>query len=207
MLTVFGDPISGNCYKVKLLLTQLGRPFDWVDVDVVKGETRTPEFLAMNPTGKVPLLQIEPGKWLAESNAILCYLADGTPYLPEDRLARAEVLQWLFWEQYSHEPYIATFRFWIRYLDRAESYRAKVEGKQPNGYAALDRMEGELRRRNWIAGEHYTIADIALYAYTHVAEEGDFDLGRYPEIRAWFKRVEAQPGYVPMYQGVALNGY
>jgi glutathione S-transferase len=198
MFKVYGDRISGNCYKVKLLLTQLGRKFDWVDIDVLKGETRTPEFLAMNPNGRVPVLTIKPGVHLAESNAILCYLADGTPYLPEDRLERARVLQWLFFEQYSHEPYIATSRFWIRYLDGAETHREKLAEKRPGGEAALGMMEGELRARDWFASGRYTIADIALYAYTHVAHEGGFDLAPYPAIRAWLRRVEAQPGYAPM---------
>jgi glutathione S-transferase len=198
MLKVYGDRISGNCYKLKLLLTQLGRPFDWVDVDVAKGETRTPEFLAMNPNGRVPLLELEPGTWLAESNAILCYLADGTPYWPEERLTRTRVLQWLFFEQYSHEPYIATSRFWMRYLGGGDEYRERLAGKRPGGEAALAVMERELARRDWFAAGRYTIADIALYAYTHVAPEGGFALEPYPAIRAWLRRVEAQPGYVPM---------
>jgi glutathione S-transferase len=198
MFRVFGDRVSGNCYKVKLLLTQLGHPFEWIDIDVLNGETRTPESLAMNPNGRVPVLEIEPGVHLAESNAILCYLAEGTHYLPDDRLDRARVLQWLFFEQYSHEPYIATSRFWIRYLGKADEYRDKLAEKRPGGEAALAIMERELASRDWFAGGRYTIADIALYAYTHVAHEGGFDLAPYPAIRAWLKRVEAQPGYAPM---------
>jgi glutathione S-transferase len=197
MLKVYGDRISGNCYKLKLLLTQLGRSFEWVDIDIVKGETRTPQFLAMNPNGRVPVLELEPGTWLAESNAILCYLADGTPYWPTAGLERARVLQWLFFEQYSHEPYIATSRFWIRYLG-GDAYAKPLAEKRPGGEAALALMERELAGRDWFAAGRYTIADIALYAYTHVAPEGGFDLEPYPAIRAWLRRVEAQPGYVPM---------
>lgn len=193
-----GDRLSGNCYKVKLLLTQLDLPYEWVDVDMLKGETRTPEFLARNPNGRVPVLEIEPGLHLAESNAILCYLADGTPFLPDDRLQRAFVMQWLFFEQYSHEPYIATSRFWIRYLNKAEEYREQLAAKRPGGFAALGVMEGELSRRDWFAAGRYTIADIALYAYTHVAHEGGFDLDGFPAVRAWLRRVEAQPRHVPM---------
>ena len=198
MLKVYGDRLSGNCYKVKLLLTQLGYPFEWVDVDVPGGQTRTADFLAMNPNGRVPLLEIEPGVWLPESNAILCYLADGSPYLPGDRLERARALQWLFFEQYSHEPYIATSRYWIFYLKKAAEYAEQLAAKRPGGYAALAVMDGELSKRDWLAGSRYTVADIALYAYTHVAHEGGFDLAGYPAVRAWLKRVEAQPGYVPM---------
>ena len=198
MLTVYGDPFSGNCYKVGLLLALLGRPFRWISLDVRKGETRTPAFLAKNPNGRVPILEIEPGTVLAESNAIICYLAEGTDYLPPPGLERARVLQWLFFEQYSHEPYIATSRYWIHYLGKPQEYREQLAGKRPGGLAALGVMEGELSRRDWFVGDRYTIADIALYAYTHVADEGGFDLGPYPGIRAWLARVAAQPGHVPM---------
>src|SRR5689334_4488844 len=177
MFKIYGDRFSGNCYKGKLLLSLLGQGFEWVDIDILKGESRTPEFLAMNPNGKVPVLEIAPGTWLGESNAILCYLADGTPYLPDDRLVRARVFEWLFFEQYSHEPYIATYRYWIRYLGKAEEYRARYESKQPGGYAALGVMERALAERDWLAAGagRCTIADVALYAYTHVAHEGEFD--------------------------------
>ena len=198
MFKVYGDRLSGNCYKVKLLLTQLGHPFEWVEIDVPGGQTRKPEFLAMNPNGRVPLLEIERGVWLPESNAILCYLADGSPYLPDDRLERARALQWLFFEQYSHEPYIATSRYWIFYLNKAEEYAEQLAAKRPGGYAALGVMEGQLSQRDWLVANRYTVADIALYAYTHVAHEGGFDLAGYPALREWLKRVEAQPGYVPM---------
>ncbi len=205
MLTVYGDPLSGNCYKVGLLLALLGHPFRWVDVNVVKGETRTPDFLARNPNGRVPILEIEPGTVLAESNAIICYLADGTPYLPADRLDRARVLQWLFFEQYSHEPFIATSRYWMYYLGKPDEYREQLAAKRPGGLAALAVMEGELSRRDWIAAGRYTVADIALYAYTHVAHQGGFELDDYPGIRAWLARVAGQPGHVPM-EGIRSAG-
>jgi len=200
MFKVYGDRFSGNCYKVKLLLSLLGCDFEWVAVDILKGGSRTPGFLAMNPNGKVPVLEIEPGTWVGESNAILCYLADGTPYLPDDRLARARAFEWLFFEQYSHEPFIATSRYWIRYLGKAEEYRAQLDAKRPGGYAALGVMERALAERDWlVAGAgRCTIADIALYAYTHVAHEGGFDLAGFPAIRAWLDRVAALPGYAPM---------
>ncbi len=198
MLKVYGDAISGNCYKIKLALTQLGRPFEWIPIDVTKREARTPEFLAKNPNGKVPLLEIEPGTYLAESNAILCYLGEDTPLLPPSGLDRAYVMQWLFYEQYSHEPYIATSRYLRHILKKPEAYRSELEANEGPGYAALDLMEKILERQRWFAVDRYTIADIALFAYTHVADEGGFDLGRYPAIRAWFKRVEATPDFVPM---------
>lgn len=198
MLKLYGDRQSGNCYKPKLLMRLLGIPFEWVEVDVPGGGTRTPAFLAMNPNGRVPLLEIEPGTWLAESNAMLCWLAEGTPWMPEDRLQRAFVMQWLFFEQYSHEPYIATSRYWLHYLKQPERYRDQLEAKRPGGYAALAVMEGALSRADWFVADRYTIADIALYAYTHVAHEGDFDLNPYPAVRAWLSRVAAQPGHVPM---------
>lgn len=197
-MKVYGDRFSGNCYKVKLLLSLLGMAFEWIDVDVTAGATRKPEFLAMNPNGRVPVLEIAPHAWLAESNAILCYLAEGTSYWPSDRLDCAKVLQWLFFEQYSHEPYIATSRYWIRYLGKAEEYREQIASKRPGGEAALAVMEAELQKRDWFAAGHYTIADIALYAYTHVAHEGGFDLAPYAAVRAWLERVAAQPGHVPM---------
>jgi glutathione S-transferase len=197
-MKVYGDRWSGNCYKVKLLLNLLGIAYEWQEIEVTSGVTRKPDFLAMNPNGRVPVLEIEPGTWLAESNAILCYLAEGTPYLPTDRLERGRAMQWLFFEQYSHEPYIATSRYWIRYLGKAEEYREQLAAKRPGGEAALAVMEGELARRDWFAGGRYTIADIALYAYTHVAHEGGFDLAPYKAVRAWLARVARQPGHVEM---------
>jgi glutathione S-transferase len=191
---------SGNGYKVRLLLAQLGIPFELVQLDIVKGETRTPEFLAKNPNGRIPLLEVEPGKFLAESNAILFYLSEGTPFLPTDRWERAQVLQWMCFEQYSHEPNIATVRFWVHYTELTPERRAAIEQKRPLGYAALDVMERHLAGHRFFVGERYTIADIALYAYTHVADEGGFELGRYPAVRAWLDRVRSEPRHVPITQ-------
>jgi glutathione S-transferase len=186
---------SGNGYKVRLLLTQLGIPFERVELDILKGETRTAEFLARNPNGRIPTLEIEPGLYLAESNAILCYLADGTPFLPADRLARAQVLQWMFFEQYSHEPNIATVRFWVSHDQLTPERSALLESKRALGYAALDVMERHLSTRSYFVGDHYTVADIALYAYTHVAPEGGFELDRFAAVDAWLRRVREQPNH------------
>src|SRR5260221_13798512 len=198
MLRVYGDPESGNCYKVKLLLAQLQRPHEWLHVDILEKQTRTPAFLSKNPNGKIPLLEIEEGVCLPESDAILNYLADGTPFLPSERLLRAQVLQWLFFEQYSHEPYIAVARFIIRFLGRPEKFESKLQEKMAPGYAALQVMEEHLARRRFFVAERYTIADIGLYAYTHVAHEGGFDLSPYPAVRAWLERVRSQPDHVTM---------
>jgi glutathione S-transferase len=200
MLRLYDYLPSGNGYKVRLLLAQLGVPFELVTLDIMKGETRTPEFLAKNPNGRIPLLEIEPGKFLAESNAILFYLAEGTAFDPGDRWARAQALQWMGFEQYSHEPNIATVRFWLHYAELTEERRAAIEQKRTLGYAALDVMERHLTSRRFFVAETYTIADIALYAYTHVADEGGFDLERFPAVRAWLARVRAQPGHVPITQ-------
>jgi glutathione S-transferase len=194
---------SGNGYKVRLLLAQLGIPYERIEYDIDRGETRTPHFLEKNPNGRVPVLEIEDGEYLAESNAILFYLADGTPFLPEDRLSRARVMQWMFFEQYSHEPNIATPRFWITHrVEMTDERRLSLETKRTLGHAALAVMEGHLqghlRDREFFVGEDYTIADIALYAYTHVAGEGGFNLEAYPAVRAWLDRVAARPGYVPI---------
>ena len=193
MLTLYDYLPSGNGYKVRLLLSQLGRPFRLVEKDILEGETRTPEFLAMNPNGRIPVLELEDGRRLAESGAILFYLADGTPFLPDDGFTRAEMLQWMFFEQYSHEPYIAVARFWTHSLGKPVDAE-----KMERGYQALDVMERHLASRRFFVGERYTIADIALYAYTHVAHEGGFDLVAYPNIRAWLSRVAAEPGHVPI---------
>ncbi len=187
---------SGNGYKIRLLLSQIGMPFERVEVDILKGETRTPEFLSKNPAGKIPLLEIEPGKYLAESNAILIYLSEGTEFLPYDRFFRAQVLQWLFFEQNSHEPFIATSRFWLSILGKGDRYKEAIEEKRQPGYAALNLMENHLKTRNFFVAERYTIADIALFAYTHVADEGGFDLTQFPAIQAWIERVKLQPGYI-----------
>ena len=198
MLTVFGDIYSGNCYKIKLLLKQLGHPFEWVHVNILEQETRTAEFLARNPNGKIPVLELEDGTMLAESNAILHYLAEGSAFLSEDRLARAQVLQWLFFEQYSHEPFIATSRYIVRYLGRPAEHEATLQQKIAPGYMALDVMEQHLKGRLFFVGGRYSIADISLYAYTHVAHEGGFALTKFPNVRTWIDRIRAQLGYVDM---------
>ncbi len=200
MLRLYDYLPSGNGYKVRLLLAQLAIPFDLVELDITKGATRTPEFLAKNPNGRIPLLEVEAGRFLAESNAILFYLSEATPFLPADRWARAQVLQWMCFEQYSHEPNIATVRFWRHYTELTPERRAAIEQKMPLGYAALDVMERHLGARPFLVADRYTIADIALYAYTHVADEGGFDLGRFPAVRAWLDRVRAEPRHVPITQ-------
>ena len=198
MIKVYGMSLSGNCHKVRMVLEALQLPYDWIEIDSGKGETRTPEFLARNPNGKVPVLELEPGVYLPESNAIVCYLADASPLMPTDRLERARVLAWLFFEQYSHEPYIAVARFLRRFHPDPSSQRALLESKLPGGYRALEVMEKQLADEPFLVGGRYTIADIALYAYTHVAHEGGFDLSRFPAIRRWLSRVAAQPLYVAM---------
>lgn len=200
MLRLWDYLESGNGYKVRLLLHQLGVPFERVELDILKGETRTPAFLAKNPNGRIPTLELEDGTCLPESNAILWYLAEGTPFLPAERLARAQALSWLCFEQYSHEPNIATLRFWTHAGFLAER-AALVPGKREAGVAALRVMEGHLGTRSFFVAERYSIADIALYAYTHVAEEGGFELAPYPALRAWLARVAAQPRHVPITQG------
>lgn len=197
-MLVYGDSISGNCYKIQLLCAQQDIPYDWHEVDILSGYTRTDEFLAMNPNGRVPLLSLPDGGYLAESNAILLYLADDSELAGKDRMGRAEVLQWMFFEQYSHEPNIATSRFIMKYLGSPPDRQAALEEKRIAGYKALDVMEQHLGRADFFVDGQYSLADIALYAYTHRADEGGFDLGNYPAIRAWLDRVEATPGYVPM---------
>jgi glutathione S-transferase len=187
---------SGNGYKVRLLLTQMGMPFERIEVNILKGESRTPEFLSKNLNGRIPVLEIAPGKYLAESNAILLYLSEYTEFLPSDRYLKAQVLQWLFFEQYSHEPYIAKSRFWVSILGKAEEYHTALAQKREPGYAALQVMENHLKHRSFFVDERYTVADIALFAYTHVADEGGFDLTKFPAIQAWIERVQAQSGYI-----------
>jgi len=201
MLRLYDYLPSGNSYKVRLLLHQLGIPFERIDMDIMTGATRTPEFLAKNPNGRIPLLEISSEERLAESNAILFYLAEGTPFLPKARWQRAKVLEWLFFEQYNHEPNIATARFWIRFVGLNEERRAGLEKKRVLGYAALDVMERHLARSAFFVADAYSIVDIALYAYTHVADEGGFELGAYGAVRAWLERVRAQPGHIPITAG------
>ena len=202
MIRLHDNLSSGNGYKVRLLLAQLGVPFERVEYDIDRAETRTPEFLRMNPNGRVPVLELEDSRFLPESNAILFYLAEGTPFLPEARFGRAQVLSWAFFEQYSHEPNIASPRYWITHnLPITEERRVMLEPKRKLGYAALGVMEGHLKDREFFVGDRYSIADIALYAYTHVAGEGGFDLSRFPAIGAWMELVRAQPRHVPITQG------
>jgi glutathione S-transferase len=198
MLKLYGTLESGNCYKVRLLLHLLRRPFEWIEIDILQGKSRTREFLAINPNGRVPVLQVEDGTFLAESNAMLWYLADGSPFVPFDALERARCLQWMFFEQYSHEPFIATSRFWLHFLKDPQGYADKLAEKREPGYAALRVMEQHLTERDWMAGAAASVADIALYAYTHVAAEGGFDLGPFPALRAWIGRLAALPDYSPI---------
>jgi glutathione S-transferase len=198
MLTLYDYLDSGNGHKIRLLLSQLEKPYRLIECDIMKGETRTPEFLAKNPNGRIPTLQLEDGAFLAESGAILWYLAEGTPFVPADRLGRAQVLQWMFFEQYSHEPYVATSRFIVRHFPADSPRRAELPDRMKRGYDALGVMEKHLAQRRFFVGERYTIADIALYAYTHVADQGNFDLSRFPNVLAWLGRVKDQPKYVPI---------
>ncbi len=198
MVKVYGMSVSGNCHKVRMVLEALGQPYQWTEIDTVAGETRTPEYLAMNANGKVPVLEIQPGVYLPESNAIISFLADGSVLMPTERLERARVLQWLFFEQYSHEPYIAVARFLRRFHPDPEAQRALADSKMAGGNRALDVMESHLRSHPFFVGGRYTIADVALFAYTHVAHEGGFDLARFPAVKAWLSRVENQPGFVRM---------
>ncbi|MGB3262894.1 MAG: glutathione S-transferase family protein [Microcoleus sp.] len=187
---------SGNCYKVRLLLTQLNIPFDRTEINILQKESRTPEFLVKNPNGRIPVLEIAPGKFLFESNAIMFYLSEKTEFFPSDKFERAQVMQWLFFEQYSHEPYIATSRFWISVLGKAEEYKEALQQKQAPGYAALGVMEQHLEKNDFFVGDRYSIADIGLFAYTHVAGEGGFNLTGFPAIQSWIGRVKNQPRYI-----------
>jgi glutathione S-transferase len=198
MFTVYGMSDSGNCYKVRLALEQLSLPYRWVEVDSTKGETRTPQFLAKNSNGKVPTLELADGTCLPESNAILDYLAHGTPLLPEGRLEHARVLQWMFFEQYSHEPYIAVARSILHYLPPDSPRRAELPRLHERGHHALSVMEQHLAAEPFFAAGRYTIADIALFAYTHCAADGGFELRGYPAVQRWLERVEAQPRFLPM---------
>jgi glutathione S-transferase len=198
MLRLYDSSPSGNCYKVRLLLTLLGIPFERIDVDVVDRSNRLDLLGGKNPALRVPTLQLDDGTYLAESNAILWYFAEGTPYLPNDRLERARVLQWMFFEQYDVEPNLAVARFWISILGKRDEYAGALEEKWRAGYRSLDGMERHLDGRPFLVGDRFSIADIALYAYVHVADEGGFDLGRYPSVRTWLARVADQPGHLPM---------
>jgi glutathione S-transferase len=200
MYKVYGDILSGNCYKVKLLMSLLGIDHEWIHVDVTAQQTRSDDFRNKNPNEKIPVLEIEPGLHLWESNAILNFLAEGSPYLPTDRLHRARVLQWQFFEQYSHEPYIAVARFIAKYLGLPESRKHEYLSKQEGGRKALHVMEGQLKTTPYLTGDAYTIADVSLYAYTHVADEGGFELSNYPAIRCWLDRIAKHPKHVTIEQ-------
>ena len=195
-MRLYNVSYSGNSYKARLLLAHLGVPCEIVEVDILKGASRTPDFLKINPNGRTPALD-DDGFILAESNAILAYLARGTKYLPDERKAFALVFQWLFFEQYSHEPFIATSRFWLQHKPDSPERTAMLASKRDGGWAALNVMGNHLAKNDFFVGG-YSIADIALFAYTHVAQEGGFPLDDFPAIRAWIERVKAQPGYIPM---------
>jgi glutathione S-transferase len=194
---LYDSPVSGNCYKVRLLLAHLGRDYERRTVDVVQRSGRRELLGDLNPALRVPTLVLDDGRPLAESNAILMYFGEGTPYVPEDRYARAQVLQWLFFEQYSHEPYIAVVRFWVGFASEPPP-EAEIEARRRGGYGALKAMERHLTGREFLVDDGYTVADISLYAYTHLAGEGGFDLEPYPAIREWLQRVREQPGHVPI---------
>ncbi len=204
-LTLHEDPRSGNCYKIRLTAALLGLPLECVSYDILKGETRTPEFLSgINANGRIPVLQVGVGKsarFLPESNAACWYLAEDSVLVPDGRFGRADMLRWMFFEQYSHEPNVATLRFWLRFVGEgnlSDLQRSQIMPKRAGGEAALTVMEEHLASRDWFVGAQASLADIALYAYTHVCEAGGFRLDDYPAICAWLRRVAALPGYVPM---------
>jgi glutathione S-transferase len=195
---LYDSPVSGNCYKVRLLLAHLAVPYERHTVDVVDRSNRSELLGALNPVHRVPTLVLDDGRPLAESDAILWYFGEGTRFVPDDRYERAQVLQWMFFEQYEHEPAIAILRFGLAYSGRPELFEPRREERTRAGYRALEAMEGQLAGRRWFVGESMTIADIALYAYTHVAHEGGFELDRFGAISAWLARVAEQPGHVPI---------
>jgi len=198
MYRLYDFPGSGNGYKVRLLLGLLDIPYEYIEKDIMSGETRTPEFLALNPDGRIPLLALESGDYLPESDAILYYLAEATPYWPDDRLDRARVLQWMFFEQYSHEPTVAVARFIVHFLPADHPRHADLPALREKGHAALQIMENHLAENGWMVAGRPTIADIALYAYTHVAAEGGISLDDYTAINGWMARMKELPGFVAM---------
>src|SRR6478672_8384880 len=199
MYTLYSMQRSGNSYKVRLALSHLGIPYRLQEIDILQGESHTPEFLAMNPSGQVPLLEVAPGRFLAESNAILWYVAGGTPLAPEDRIDRAEALQWMFFEQHSLEPNLGAAYFWLALVKGGRDLQThSLEDWMERGYGALQVMENHLKTNAYFAARQLTVADIALYGYTHLADRCDFDLSTFPAIRDWLKRVEAAPGFVAM---------
>lgn len=195
---LYGDCISGNCYKPALIMRLAGIEFEWVQTDVLKRETQNEAFLAINPNGKVPALVLPDGRALSESNAMLIYLAENTPWLPADAFERAQVFQWLFFEQYSHEPYIAVARFLVHIAKIADQHEKRMKHLKAGGNKALTLMNHHLEQNSFFVGNRFSIADIGLYAYTHTAEDGDFDLQPYSHVRAWLERVTQQPGFLSM---------
>jgi len=198
MYRLYGDILSGNCYKVKLLMQLLGITHQWCYIDILAGETHTSEFKAINKNAKIPVLQISESEYLSESNAILNFLAEGTEFLPHSAISQAKVLQWQFFEQYSHEPYIAVARYINKYLGLPEERKEEYDAKQKGGHNALSTMENQLSESKFLVGNSPTIADISLYAYTHVANEGGFELTEYLKIQNWLRNIEALPNYVAM---------
>lgn len=205
MIKIYGDIESGNCYKIKLLVLLLGLEHRWTHVNILAGATRTPSFTDMNPNAKIPLLEIAPGVYLSESNAILNYLAEGSRFLPQEKLSRARILQWQFFEQYSHEPYVAVARFIAKYLGLPPEREAEYRSKQEGGKKALGVMEAQLCQTDFLIGDQYTIADISLYAYTHVAADGGFDLTQFPAVGRWLRRIEETEGHSTMARLVGLR--
>jgi glutathione S-transferase len=197
-MKIYGDIISGNCFKIKLVASILELPHEWIHVDIMRGGAHTDSFLEKNPIGKVPTLELDDGRCLSESNAIINYLAFDTELFPEEKFSKAKVLQWQFFEQYSHEPYIAVARFINRFQGMPDSRRDEYQSKQAGGHAALKAMDDHLSSCEYFVGDRLTVADIALYAYTHVAHEGGFELGDYPHIKSWTQRVAEHPGYIGM---------
>lgn len=197
-MLIYGDKRSGNCYKLQLILALLGKACEWVDVDILKGECRTDTFLAKSPNGKIPILELDDGRVLSESNAIMHYLASGSTFIPTSPFTFATLLQWQFFEQYSHEPYIAVARYINLYLGLPEDRKAEYEAKQAGGYRALEVMDKQLNQTPFLLGNQISLADISLFAYTHVAHEGGFDLAAYPAIRNWITLIRDQKGFIPM---------
>lgn len=197
-MRIYGDTRSGNCYKLQLLLSLLGKTCEWVNVDIMKGETRSPSFLEKTPNGKIPLLELDDGRVLSESNAIMHYIASNTPFIPSSPYQFAQLLQWQFFEQYSHEPYIAVARYINVYLGLPDDKKAEYASKQAGGYRALAVMEHQLTLTPFLLGDVISLADISLFAYTHVAHEGGFDLAPYPAIRNWIGLIKEQNGFIPM---------
>ena len=197
-MKIYGDIQSGNCYKIKLLLSFLDVEHEWSHVDILAEGTKSASFLAKNPNGQIPVLELEDGRFISESNAIMNYLASGSRYLPEDNFDRAKVLQWQFFEQYSHEPHIAVARYIAKYLGLPDERKSEFESKQEGGHKALTVMENQLVKTPYLVGENLTIADISLYGYTHVAHEGGFDLSKYSAIQGWLYKINQQPDYIGM---------